>query len=230
MSALPASMTRSPPAGGPPRGPGCGCVRGDHRPSACLPGTRHCPRRDRWRTSRRDRGRGRRGSGASRCRRPGAGPAVAQADGEQAVAPMMVEAGARRRGHRWVLPSARIAAAASSALISWRARAWRISSRLRPRSGFGRRLVGLVGLGPGPEAERPDERLDPRADGRIADPELSLHLAQVAAGPEEALEQCELLAVETTEAPDAEVALERRAAAGAMETGDGQLAGADRTG
>ena len=67
--------------------------------------------------------------------------AVAQSDRHEPVgADGVVEAGAGRRArHRVGLPSARIAAAASSALISWRARAWRISSRLRPAARLGGR-------------------------------------------------------------------------------------------
>ena len=114
--------------------------------------------------------------------------------------------------------------AASSALISWRATASRISSRVRPVTGAsGGRLVGVVGIGPRPEAQGADERLDARADRRVADAELALHLAQVAARAEEALEQGQLVAVQPAEPADAEVALEGRPAAPAMEPGDGQL-------
>ena len=164
---------------------------------------------------------------------PEPGAAIGQADGQQPGRPdVVVEAGARRGGgHRGVLPSARIAAAASSALISWRARACRISSRLRPSgAGSARLVVRILALGPRPEAEGADERLDARSDGGIADPELAFHLAQVPARAQEALEQGELLAVQAPEPADAEIALEGRAAAPAVEPGDGELARADRAG
>src|SRR5262245_40071436 len=94
---------------------------------------------------------------------------------------------------------------------------------------LGRRLVRLIGVA-GSEAQCANERLDPGANGRIADPELALHVTQVAARSEEALEQRHLVAVETTEPANAEVALEGRAAAPAMEARDGQLARTDRAG
>ena len=88
--------------------------------------------------------------------------------------------------------------------------------------------LGLrLGVGPGPEAERADERLDPGPDGRVADPELALHVAQVAARAEEALEQDGLLAIDPTEAADAEVAFQGRPAAAAMQPGDRELVRAD---
>ena len=137
--------------------------------------------------------------------------------------------------HRVVLPRARIAVAASSALISWRASASRIAGAVHGRVGgrggrFGRGVVELLGVGTLPEAEGADEGLDAGADGRVADAELALHLAQVAAGAEEALEQRELVAVQAAEPPDAEVAFERGPAAAAVEAGDRELARADGTG
>ena len=74
------------------------------------------------------------------------------------------------------------------------------------------------------EAEGAHERVDPAADGGVADAELALHLLEVAARAKEALQQADLLAVEPPEAADAELALERGAAAAAVEAGDGQLA------
>jgi hypothetical protein len=55
-------------------------------------------------------------------------------------------------------------------------------------------LVGLVVVAARPEAKGSNECLDPGPDGRIRDPELPLHVAEVAARAEEALEQGELLA------------------------------------
>src|SRR4051794_41539740 len=98
------------------------------------------------------------------------------------------------------------------------------------RGGVGGRLVGVVRVGPRSEAQGADESFDPRADRRIADAKLSLHLAEIPARPEEALEQRELIAREAAEPPDAEVAFEARAAASALEPRDGQLVRADRAG
>ena len=159
--------------------------------------------------------------------------AIAQPDRHDALGAEGVLEGRadRGRGHDAVLPSARIAAAASSALISWRA-----SGLEDLLAGPGRDcrladgLVDVVRIGAWPEAERPDERLDPGPDGRVADPELALHLAQVPARAQEALEQRQLVAVQAPEPPDAEVAFEGRPAAPAMEARDGQLVGADGTG
>src|SRR5262249_24102912 len=77
--------------------------------------------------------------------------------------------------------------------------------------------------------ERPDERLDATADGWVGDAELTLHVAQVAARAEEALEQRELLAGQAPEPPDAELTLEGGPAGAAVEARDGELAGADGT-
>ena len=95
---------------------------------------------------------------------------------------------------------------------------------------LGRGLIEVVGVRAFPEAEGADERLDAGADRRVADAELPLHLAEVAAGAEEALQEGELVAVEPAEPPDAEVALERGPAAPAVEAGDRELARADGTG
>ena len=78
-----------------------------------------------------------------------------------------------------------------------------------------------------PEAQRADQCLDPRPDGGIADAQLALHVAEVAAAAEEALENDELLARQAPEAADAEVALEGRPATAAVQTGDGELVRAD---
>ena len=59
----------------------------------------------------------------------------------------------------------------------------------------GRGVVEVVGVRARPEAEGADERLDAGADRRVADAELPLHVAEVAARAEEALEQGELVAV-----------------------------------
>jgi hypothetical protein len=91
-------------------------------------------------------------------------------------------------------------------------------------------MVGRVVVAARPEAERPDELLDARADRRVRDAELALHVAEVAPRPEEALEEGELIARQPAEPADAEVALEGRPAARAVEAGDRQLAGADGTG
>src|SRR6185369_415191 len=90
------------------------------------------------------------------------------------------------------------------------------------------RLVGALVAVARPEAERPDEGLDARPNGGVRDAELPLHVAQVAPRPEEALEQHQLLLRQAPEAPDAELALQRRAAGAAVETRHGKLAGADR--
>jgi hypothetical protein len=55
-------------------------------------------------------------------------------------------------------------------------------------------LVGLVVVAARSEAKGPNESLDPGPDGRIRDAELPLHVAEIAARAEEALEQGELLA------------------------------------
>src|SRR5574338_554547 len=80
------------------------------------------------------------------------------------------------------------------------------------------------------EAERAHQGIHPSADGRVADAELALHLLQIAPGPQEALEQGHLVTVEATEAPDPELALQRGAAAAAVQAGDGELTRADRAG
>jgi hypothetical protein len=86
--------------------------------------------------------------------------------------------------------------------------------------------VGAIAIGLA-KAERPDERLDAGPDGRIRDPELALHVAEVAAGAEEALEEGQLFAAQAAEAADAEVAFERRPARPAVQPGHGELTGAD---
>ena len=140
-----------------------------------------------------------------------------------------------------------MAAAASSAVISWRPRRSRMACRAAATSGLGvaalaptqsrgRRgcsgcvVGGLVAIGARPEAERANQRLDPGADGRVGDAQLALHVAEVAAGAEEALEQEQLLPREPPEPADAELALQGRAAGAAVEARHGQLAGADGTG
>src|SRR5205085_12689486 len=80
------------------------------------------------------------------------------------------------------------------------------------------------------EPERPDERLDPGPDGRIADPELALDVAEVAARPEEALQEGGLIPAQPGEAADRELTLERRPARPAAEPRDRELTGADGTG
>src|SRR5919109_5131048 len=102
----------------------------------------------------------------------------------------------------------------------------------RPIDGRGvlLRELRVVGVAPRPEAERPNERLDSRPDRRVGDAELPFHVAEAAPGPEEALEERDLLAIEAAEPPDAELALQGRAAAPAVEASHGQLVGADRTG
>src|SRR4051794_20696620 len=72
--------------------------------------------------------------------------------------------------------------------------------------GLRRVRLGLVGSVAGTEPERPDERLDARADRRVRDAELALHVAQVAPRPKEALEERSLVLPEAAEPPDAEVA------------------------
>ena len=134
-------------------------------------------------------------------------------------------------GHLSALPRARMAVAASSALISCPASRSRIFWRSAVASARVRGLVvGRLIAVPRSEAERADERLDPRPDGRVRDPELALHVPEVAPRPEEALQQDELLARQPAEAPDAELALQGRAARAAVEAGDGELPGADGTG
>src|SRR4051812_16925449 len=85
-------------------------------------------------------------------------------------------------------------------------------------------------VGAGSEAQRPDERFDARPDGRVGDPELPLDVAEVAARAKEALEERGLLATESREPADGELALERRPAGRAAKPGDGELAGADGAG
>ena len=128
-----------------------------------------------------------------------------------------------------------MAAAASSAPISCLGEALEdgLAAGCGVGAGRGRRggvLVGLVRAVAGPEAERPDERLDAAADGRVGDAELALHVAEVAARAEEALEQRELLPRQPPEPADAELALQGRAAGAAVEARHGELAGADGTG
>ena len=126
-----------------------------------------------------------------------------------------------RAGHRTVLPSARMASAASSALSSWLASRSRTSRRpacdvlggggrveRRRRARPPRRWMGVVRLVARAEAEGADERLDPGPDGGVADAELALHVAEVAAAAEEALEHLGLLAGQAGEPADAELALD----------------------
>src|SRR5689334_25259412 len=94
----------------------------------------------------------------------------------------------------------------------------------------GRRLgpdLAIVRVGPRAEAERSHEGLDSAAHRRVGDAELALDVAEVSAGPKEALEQRHLVAAQPGEPPDGELAFERRPAGGAAETGDRQLTGAD---
>ena len=97
----------------------------------------------------------------------------------------------------------------------------------RRRAGASSTVVGVAHRAA--EAEGADERLDPGADRGVADAELALHVAQVAARAEEALEEGELLAAQPAEPADAEVAFEGGPAAPAVEAGDRELAGADGT-
>src|SRR4051794_2879331 len=89
-------------------------------------------------------------------------------------------------------------------LASLATRGFRGVSRCRLRL----RLVPAIA---GTEPERTDQRLDAGADRGVRDPELALHVAKVAARPEEALEERRLILPEAAEPPDAEVAFERRA-------------------
>ena len=148
--------------------------------------------------------------------------------------------GADERRHQELVSSSRSAAAASSALISLRARRSRIDRRSaagsapsvclgEPVCKAGTEVV--IGLrGALRQAEGADQRVDPAADGGVADAQLALHLLQVAPRAEEALEQAHLVAVEATEAADPELAFERGPAAAAVQSRDGQLPGADRAG
>ena len=144
-------------------------------------------------------------------------------------------------GHRAVLPSARIAVAASSALSSWLARRSRISRRAACTSAaaavtsaaaasLGGGLGDGVGLVARAEAQGTDERLDPGPDGGIADLELPLHVAEVAAAAQEALQDLGLLAGQAGEPTDRELALERRPALPAAQPRHRELARADGTG
>ena len=89
--------------------------------------------------------------------------------------------------------------------------------------------AGLV-AGLTAESEHSDERVNPAADRRVADAQLALHLLEVASRAKEALEQVHLLAIQPSEPADAELALQGGAAASAVETGDRELAAADRAG
>ena len=60
------------------------------------------------------------------------------------------------------------------------------------------------------QAKRPHERLDPRPHRRVRHLQLALELLGVPAGPQEALQQGQLLAAEPAETADVEVALDRR--------------------
>ena len=112
--------------------------------------------------------------------------AVVDAQDDHAVRSDPVGADAVRGlgGHRDPFPRSRIATAASSALISRRARRSRMESRLW---GTGVTAVSssdpasATGVGARAEAKGANQRLDAGPDGRIADPELALHLAEVAA-------------------------------------------------
>src|SRR4029077_12431439 len=75
-----------------------------------------------------------------------------------------------------------------------------------------------------------EQTLEAASDGGIADAQLPLQLLEVPARAQEALQEGELLALEAAEAADAELALQRRAAAPAVESRDGELALAHRTG
>src|SRR5204863_7398396 len=80
------------------------------------------------------------------------------------------------------------------------------------------------------KAERSEQRLEPTSNCRIRDAKLALHLFQVSPGAKEALQDGELPALKPSEATNTELALERRPAATALQTGDRQLALADRAG
>ena len=169
-------------------------------------------------------------------------PHVARAPGDVHGPPGRAGARGWRRWrdgvrHRTFLPSARMASAASSALSSWRARrsrmsrrpAW-ISSAVAVGRGAGPRRPDGSGLVAGPEPEGAHKRLDAGADRRVADPELPLHVAEVAAAAQEALEDLRLLAGEAGEPPDPELALDGGPAVAAAQPRDGELARADGTG
>src|SRR4051812_28556268 len=85
-----------------------------------------------------------------------------------------------------------------------------------------------VALGARPETECSNESFDAGADGRIADPELALHVAQVPPRAQEAFQQCQLFARQPAEAADAELPLEGCPAAPTVEAGDRQLVRTDR--
>src|SRR6185369_11159844 len=75
---------------------------------------------------------------------------------------------------------------------------------------------------------RPHQGFDPGPHRRVGEAELALHLAEVAARAQEALQQGQLLATEAAEPTDAELALEGCPAGAAVQPGDGQLVRADR--
>src|SRR6476659_7656826 len=126
----------------------------------------------------------------------------------------------RTNRHRRLLRADLVAGEAFEDLLPGRDR--------RAIAGGGRKVLGtcLVTV-PWPEAQRPDKRLDPGPDGGVRDAELALHVAQVAARPQEALEQGQLLLRQAAKPPDGELTLERRATGAAVQARDGELAGAD---
>ena len=176
-----------------------------------------------------------------RCQRPPAAGRHRRGVGRQEAgrADLVLDAGSIEARHRDVFPSARIAV---GGVFGAESRVGR-GPRGSPRAAWTWAAVAVVGVSARrrrrrgrrrpracAEAEGADEGLDPGADRRVADAELALHLAQVAAGAQEALQQGELLAVEPAEPADAEVAFERGPAAPAVEPRDRQFARTDGTG
>ena len=79
------------------------------------------------------------------------------------------------------------------------------------------------------ESERADHRVEPRADGRVRDPELALDILEVPARADERFEELGLLRGERLEPSKGEGAFEARSAALAVEAHDAQRFVADRT-
>ena len=113
----------------------------------------------------------------------------------------------------------RSAAAASSALISRRESRSRTARRASAAEAFSTAVL-----------LSPDQRVDAATERGIGEAQLPFHLTEVSSRSEEALEEGHLVAVEPTEAPHREAALERRSALRAIEARDGKLVRADRAG
>src|SRR5206468_3734268 len=77
------------------------------------------------------------------------------------------------------------------------------------------------------EAERADHRIEPRAHRRVADPELALHILEVAACLDERLEKIELVRGEVVKPPERERAFDTSAAGRALEARNAQRVRAD---